>query len=148
MADTLNARPPSLDGAMMRRLLKWTMLGAVLVLAAATPVSMAQAPSSISVYSIWIRLSLRGLNQSEIEALMRNMDPATIADTKKRLRETVMSNLETKHVAERFATSRDSDDLNSLLSSIETELRFAGLQNDQEVKLMIRDRFGIPLRRL
>jgi hypothetical protein len=60
----------------------------------------------------------------------------------------VLSNLETKHVAERFLSSRDSDDLKSVLSTIETELRFAALQNDDEIKLMIRDRFGIPLGRL
>ena len=133
---------------MLRRWLKWAMLGGVLLLAAATPVSMAQAPSSISVYSIWIRLSLRGLNQSEIESLMRNMDPAAIAEVKKRLRETVLSNLKATHVGARFLSSRDSDDLKSVLNSIETELRFAGLENDDEVKLMIRDRFGIPLGRL
>jgi Asp-tRNA(Asn)/Glu-tRNA(Gln) amidotransferase B subunit len=133
---------------MMRRWMKWAVLGGVLLLTAATPVSMAQAPSSISIYSIWIRLSLRGLNQNEIESLMRNMDPAAIAEVKKRLRDTVLSNLETKHVAERFLSSRDSDDLKSVLSTIETELRFAALQNDDEIKLMIRDRFGIPLGRL
>lgn len=132
----------------MRRWMKWAVLGGVLLLTAATPVSMAQAPSSISIYSIWIRLSLRGLNQNEIESLMRNMDPAAIAEVKKRLRDTVLSNLETKHVAERFLSSRDSDDLKSVLSTIETELRFAALQNDDEIKLMIRDRFGIPLGRL
>jgi len=132
----------------MRRWMKWAVLGGVLLLTAATPVSMAQAPSSISIYSIWIRLSLRGLNQNEIESLMRNMDPAAITEVKKRLRDTVLSNLETKHVAERFLSSRDSDDLKSVLSTIETELRFAALQNDDEIKLMIRDRFGIPLGRL
>ena len=132
----------------MRRWIKWALLGGVLLLTAATPVSMAQAPSSISLYSIWVRLSLRGLNQSEIESLMRNMDPAAITEVKRRLRETVLSNLETKHVGERFLTSRDSDDLKSVLVTIETELRFAALQNDDEIKLMIRDRFGIPLGRL
>ena len=137
---------------MLRRGLTGAVLGGVLLLAlllpAAAPVSMAQAPSSISVYSIWIRLSLRGLNQTEIESLMRNLDPASIAEVKRRLREMVLSNLETKRVGERFLTSRDTDDLKSVLGSIETELRFAGLQNDDELKLMIRDRFGIPLSRL
>jgi hypothetical protein len=133
---------------MLQRWLKWALLGSVLVLATATPVSMAQAPSAVSVYSIWIRLSLRGLNQNEIESLMRNMDPAAIAQVKQRLRNTVIGNLETKKVRERFLTSRDSDDLNSVLATIETELRFAALQSDDEIKLMIRDRFGIPLSRL
>lgn len=121
---------------------------AMMLLVAATPVGLAQTPSAVSIYSIWIRLSLRGFNQSEIESLMRNMDQDSIRQVKEQLRETVISNLETKRVRQRFLTSRDSDDLNSVLTSIETELRFAGLQHDAEVKLMIRDRFGIPLGRL
>jgi hypothetical protein len=133
---------------MMRRLLKWTLLGAVLLLAAATPPSMAQAPSSVSLYSIWVRLSLRGLNQSEIESLMRNMDPKAVTQVKERLRTTILANLRIKRVRERFLVSRDSDDLKSVLATIETELRFAGLEQDDEIKLMIRDRFGIPLGRL
>jgi hypothetical protein len=133
---------------MMRRLLKWTLLGAVLLLAAATPPSMAQAPSSVSLYSIWVRLSLRGLNQSEIESLMRNMDPKAVTQVKERLRTTILANLRIKRVRERFLVSRDSDDLRSVLATIETELRFAGLEQDDEIKLMIRDRFGIPLGRL
>ena len=133
---------------MLHRWMKWVLLGSVFLLTVATPVTMAQAPSAVSLYSIWIRLSLRGLNQNEIESLMRNMDPAAIAQVKQRLRNTVITNLETKKVRERFLTSRDSDDLNSVLSSIETELRFAALQSDDEIKLMIRDRFGIPLGRL
>lgn len=132
----------------MRRLLKWTLLGAVLLLAAATPPSMAQAPSSVSLYSIWVRLSLRGLNQSEIESLMRNMDPKAVTQVKERLRTTILANLRIKRVRERFLVSRDSDDLKSVLATIETELRFAGLEQDDEIKLMIRDRFGIPLGRL
>ena len=127
--------------------LKCLLPGMVLLLLASTPVSMAQAPPAVSIYSIWIRLSLRGFNQSEIESLMRNMDPKMIAQVKERLRNTVISNLEAKDVRELFLSSRDSDDLKSVLISIETELRFAGLQNDDELKRIIKDRFGIPLTR-
>ena len=133
---------------MIQRCLRWLLIGTVLLLAAATPVTMAQAPSTFSIYSIWIRLSLRGLNQNEIESLMRNMDPAAIKQVKERLRNTVLANLETQRVRQRFRRSRDSDDLKSVMTSIETELRFAGLQHDDEVKLMIKDRFGIPMGRL
>jgi hypothetical protein len=133
---------------MTGRWMKWTLLGAVLLLVTATPASMAQAPSPVSLYSIWVRLSLRGLSQSEIESLMRNMDPKTIAQVKERLRNTVLSNLESKRVRQRYLSARDSDDLNSVFTSIETELRFAGLQNDEEIRLMIRDRFGVRLGRL
>ncbi len=133
---------------MKSRLLLWILAVLLLLVVGATPLSLAQAPTSVSIYSIWIRLSLRGYNQSEIESLMRNLDPKSITQVKERLRNTVISNLEAKKIRERFNTSRDSDDLNSVLTSIETELRFAGLQNDDQLKLMIKDRFGIPLSRL
>lgn len=133
---------------MKSRLLLWILAVLVLLVVGATPLSLAQAPTSVSIYSIWIRLSLRGYNQSEIESLMRNLDPKSITQVKERLRNTVISNLESKKIRERFNTSRDSDDLNSVLTSIETELRFAGMQNDDQLKLMIKDRFGIPLSRL
>lgn len=133
---------------MKSRFLLWILAVLVLLVVGATPLSLAQAPTSVSIYSIWIRLSLRGYNQSEIESLMRNLDPKSIIQVKERLRNTVISNLESKKIRERFNTSRDSDDLNSVLTSIETELRFAGMQNDSQLKLMIKDRFGIPLSRL
>ena len=133
---------------MKSRLLLWILAVLLLLVVGATPVSLAQAPTSVSIYSIWIRLSLRGYNQSEIESLMRNLDPKSINRVKERLRNTVISNLEAKKIRERFNTSQDSDDLKSVLTSIETELRFAGMQNDGQLKLMIKDRFGIPFSRL
>lgn len=143
---------------MIRRPLRWPrvsplvwavpLLAAVMLLSSVSGPSMAQAPPAVSIYSIWIRLSLRGLDQNEIESLMRNMDPKSIEQVKERLRRTVISNLETKRVRQRFLASRDSDDLKSLYTAIDTELRFAGLQHDKEVKLMIRDRFGVPVKGL
>lgn len=130
---------------MLRRWVKWMLPVVVLLLVVAAPASMAQAPSSVSLYSIWVRLSLRGLNQSEIESLMRNMDPKAIAQVKERLRATVLSNLQSERVRQRYLAARDSDDLNSVFTSIGTELRFAGLQNDKKIRFMIRDRFGIRM---
>ena len=112
------------------------------------PVGLAQAPSAVSIYSIWIRLSLRGLNQEEIESVLNNMDPKAIEEVKGRLRHTVLSNLEAKQIRHRFQTSRDTDDLKSVRRAIETELRFAGMQSDPELKLLIKDRFGISMNRL
>lgn len=124
----------------------WFLTALFLFLAGSVP--MAQTPSSVSIYSVWIRLSLRGMNQAEIESLMRNMAPKSIDQVKSRLRETVISNLKAKKIQELFLASRDEDDLKSVLTSIETELRFAGLQNDEDVKLMIKDRLGISIHRL
>jgi len=121
-------------------------LAAALLLPATVP---AQAPTGTgSLYSIWVRLSLRGLNQEAIESLLRNMDPAAIESVKTRLRQTVLANLTLKKIGEQYHTARDSDDLRSVRFSIETEIRFAGLQSDEKLRLMIRDQFGIRLQRL
>jgi hypothetical protein len=119
-----------------------------LLLLATTPVTFAQtSPSAVSVFSIWVRLSLRGLSQEEIESVLRNMDPKTINEVKARLRRTVLANLQLKKVGEHIQLSRDSDDLSTVISSIETEIRFAGMQNDDRLKLEIKDRYGVRLGR-
>lgn len=123
------------------------MAMAVLLLAF-TPVALAQtSPSAVSIFSIWVRLSLRGLSQQEIESVLRNLDDKTLNDVRARLRRTVLANLQLKKVGEQIQRSRDSDDLNTVISSIETEIRFAGLQNDDLLKLAIKDRYGIRLGR-
>jgi hypothetical protein len=133
----------------MIRWLRWGALGVLVTLLMATPTSQAQTPpNSVSVYSIWVRLSLRGYSQEEIESLLRNMDPKTIDDVKTRLRKSVLANLRLKRVRERFQTSRDKGDLQDVLSSVETEIRFAGLENDEELKFQIRERLGIPIDRM
>jgi hypothetical protein len=133
----------------MKRWLRWGILSALVALLVATPTSQAQTPpTAVSVYSIWVRLSLRGYSQEEIESLLRNMDAKTIDDVKVRLRKSVLANLRLKRIRERFQASRDKGDLQDVLSSIETEIRFAGLENDDELKFQIRERLGIPLDRL
>ncbi len=71
------------------------------------------------------------------------MDDKTIEAVKARLRRVVLANLQLKKIGEQIQLSRDKDDLNNVVSSIETELRFAGMQNDRLLKLMIKDRYGI-----
>jgi hypothetical protein len=139
----------SLESEIMIRWLRWGVLAALVTLLMATPTSQAQTPpSTVSIYSIWVKLSLRGYSQEEIESILRNMDAKTIDDVKTRLRKSVLSNLRLKRVQERFQSSRDKGDLQDVLSSVETEIRFAGLENDEELKFQIRERFGIPLDRM
>lgn len=133
----------------MNRWLRWGLLSTLAALLVASPTSQAQTPpNAVSVYSIWVRLSLRGYSQEEIESLLRNMDAKTLEEVKARLRTTVLSNLRLKRIRERFQASRDKGDLQDVLSSIETEIRFAGLENDQELKFEIRENLGVPLDRL
>lgn len=128
----------------LTKILIFTLLGLTLFSA---PISLAQGPSAISIYSIWVRLSLGGFSQLEIESMLRNMDPKTIEDVKNRLRRTILSHLQLKKIRKQIKTSRDKDDLNNVVNSIETEIRFAGMQSDDQLKLMIKDRYGIRLDR-
>lgn len=126
----------------------WTrraILFAMLMLIVLTPATLAQSQRFVNLYSVWIQLSLRGYPQEEIESLLRNMDTQVIADVKNRLRRTVISNLTLKKVGRLYLRSRDTDDLNIVRSTIETELRFSGLQNDEEIKMLIQEQFGIDL---
>ncbi len=109
------------------------------------PATSAQNQRFTNLYSVWVQLSLRGHPQEEIESLLRNMDPASIDDVKARLRKTVLANLELKKIGSLYRGSRDKDDLTVVTSSIQTELRFASLENDPEIRMLIKDRFGIPL---
>ncbi len=133
---------------MFSRWIKRLLLGLLVVFLFSSPHSLAQAPSGVSVFSIWVRLSLRGYSQHEIESLLRNMDEKTIEGAKARLRRTVLANLQLKKIRAQIRKSRDKDDLNNVVSSIETEIRFAGMQDDSLLKLMIKDVYGIRLDRL
>ncbi len=123
--------------------LKWVGPGVLAILLVATPTSLAQSPSVVSVYSIWVQFSLRGHSQSEIESLLRNMDPKTMTQVKARLRRTVISNLRLRKIDDLYRHSRDTDDLKTVRESIATEIRFAGLQNDKELQSLIKEQFGI-----
>jgi len=130
---------------MIARLTKWLILPCVALLIISTPITLAQAPSPVSVYSIWVRLSLRGFSQQEIESLLYHMDKKTIDQVKERLRQIVLAQLQLRKIGHQLKQSRDKDDLNNVVNSIETEIRFAGMQNDNLLKLMIKDRYGIRL---
>jgi len=134
------------EGFMRSTRFKGAVALVLLVLLLTTPLASAQAPSVVNVFSIWVRLSLRGNSQQEIESQLSNMDPKTLAEVKSRLRQSVISNLRIKRIGERYETSQDSDDRKAVLESIQTEIRFAGLENDEQLVLMIKDRFGIHMR--
>jgi hypothetical protein len=136
------------SGAGMKTWIKWVLIAAILIGGIATPATQAQTPPALNVYSIWLRMSLRGYSQEEIESALRNMDAKTIDEVKSRLRRTVLANLRLKNVRERFQLSRDKGDLQDVKGTIETEIRFAGLENDNELKREIEEAFGVPLNRL
>ncbi len=108
------------------------------------PVGDPPAQQSVSVYSMWIDLSLQGYSQEEIEATL-NVPPDALEKLKQRLRKQVMSNLNLRNAKKRLENSRDVDDVSTVLRWIRLEIRFAGMQNDAVLREMIRNHFGIAL---
>jgi len=129
--------------------IKWGAMAAVFMIGLAAPNGQAQTPpAGNNVYSNWLRMSLRGYSQQEIESALSNIDAKTLDGVKTRLRATVMANLRLKKVKERFQGSRDKGDLQGVIDQVESEIRFSGLENDDEVKRQIEERFGIATGRM
>jgi hypothetical protein len=126
--------------------LRAVMMLAAVMLLVGTPTAPAQNPNIGKLYSAWIQLSLRGLPQQEIESLLEYAaNPNDLEHVRRRLRLTVISKLELKRLGQIYRAARDKDDLNVVARQIQTELRFAGLENDIDVRMQIKDRFGIPM---
>jgi len=133
---------------MVRRLTRLLLILAF-ALAAASPTALSQSRQGVvNVFTMWVQLSRRGLSQEEIESQLGHMDRELLEEVKSRLRRNVITNLEFKNIGGRLNTSRDSDDLRAIVQSVREEIRFAGLQNDPRIRLMIKDEFGLRLDRM
>lgn len=101
-----------------------------------------------NIYTIWIKLALLGKNQSEIEYYFRNIDNQTMGAIKKRLRFAVLDNLRRIGVKKLISRTSDMDDLNVVVNKIATEIRYAGMEHDEDLRLSIKEEFGIILEHL
>ena len=68
-------------------------------------------------------------------------------DLKERIRNTVLDNLRRSGLAAQIAASYDLDDVNVLVSKVLTEIRYVGLEHDDDLHQTIKAEFGIVLRR-
>lgn len=101
-----------------------------------------------NIYTIWIKLALLGKNQSEIEYYFRNIDTQTMGSIKKRLRFAVLDNLRRIGVKKLVSRTADMDDLNVVVNKIATEVRYAGMEHDEDLRLTIKEEFGVILENL
>ncbi|OGG94139.1 MAG: hypothetical protein A2508_02885 [Candidatus Lambdaproteobacteria bacterium RIFOXYD12_FULL_49_8] len=108
-----------------------------------------QPPKMINVYTTWMKLAMLGKNQAEIESyFMEKISARELDDLKQRIRDTVLDNLKRTGLAYRIHNSDDLDDINVVVDRVLVEIRYAGLEHDQDLKLSIKEEFGIPLERL
>ena len=97
------------------------------------------------LYSIWIKLSMMGHNQSEIEGILTGISQQQLQHLKNRLRRDVLNTLTHLNLNNEIELSRTELDMVMIRDKIRTEIRFAGLENDLLLQRMIRHKFGIAL---
>ena len=101
-----------------------------------------------NLYSIWLKLSMMGHNQSEIEGILNGTTKQQLMRLKNRLRRDVLDTLMYHNLFSQIELSRTEQDLFVIRDKIRTEIRFAGLENDQLLQRMIRHKFGIALQNI
>lgn len=91
----------------------------------------------------WIRLSLIGKDQAEIELFFKDVEPKKIEKVKNRLRIYVMRRLRSKNVKRMLRKASQVNDIGVVIDSIREETRYFGLEDDDILKYNIKEEFGI-----
>ena len=130
---------------------KAILIGMLVVLIVGVPPGLGQQPpvdSQGNLYSIWLKLSLMGHNQSEIEAILNGVTPEQLNRIKNQLRRDVLNTLRRLNLHNEISMSTTEQELFTIREKIRTEIRFAGMENDSRLRRMIRHQFGIALQNI
>ena len=130
---------------------KAILIGLLVVLLVGGPLGLGQQPpvdSQGNLYSIWLKLSLMGHNQSEIEAILNGVTPEQLYRIKNQLRRDVLNTLRRLNLHNEISMSTTEQELFTIREKIRTEIRFAGMENDSRLRRMIRHQFGIALQNI
>ena len=130
---------------------KAILIGVLVVLLVGVPPGLGQQPpvdSQGNLYSIWLKLSLMGHNQSEIEAILNGVTPEQLYRIKNQLRRDVLNTLRRLNLHNEISMSTTEQELFTIREKIRTEIRFAGMENDSRLRRMIRHQFGIALQNI
>ena len=130
---------------------KAILIGLLVVLLVGVPPGLGQQPpvdSQGNLYSIWLKLSLMGHNQSEIEAILNGVIPEQLNRIKNQLRRDVLNTLRRLNLHNEISMSTTEQELFTIREKIRTEIRFAGMENDSRLRRMIRHQFGITLQNI
>ena len=130
---------------------KAILIGLLVVLLVGVPPGLGQQPpvdSQGNLYSIWLKLSLMGHNQSEIEAILNGVTSEQLYRIKNQLRRDVLNTLRRLNLHNEISMSTTEQELFTIREKIRTEIRFAGMENDSRLRRMIRHQFGIALQNI
>ncbi|MBF0353053.1 MAG: hypothetical protein HQM11_18615 [SAR324 cluster bacterium] len=137
---------------MQSKIKKFLILSGIVVLMGsstawgqAAPTSQGGGEREENLFSVWVKLSLIGYSQSEIESALSYVNIESLSKVKQRLRLNVIKNLNRMHLEGDIDMSSTEQELRIIQEKIRTEIRFAGLENDQHLLVLIRHRFGISL---
>ena len=123
----------------------------LVVLLIGVPPGLGQQPPAdnrVNLYSIWLRLSLMGHNQSEIESILNGVTPEQLRRIKNQLRRDVLNTLRRLNLLNEIHMITTEQELFTIREKIRTEIRFAGMENDSRLRRMIRHQFGITLQNI
>ena len=130
---------------------KVILVGLLVILLIGVPPGLGQQPledKKGNLYSIWLKLSLMGYNQSEIEAILNRVTPEQVKRIKIQLRRDVISSLRRLNLQNEIDLSTTEQELFTIREKIRTEIRFMGMENDVRLRWMIRHQFGITLQNI
>ena len=130
---------------------KVILVGLLVILLIGVPPGLSQQPPADkkgNLYSIWLKLSLMGYNQSEIEAILNGVTPEQVKRIKIQLRRDVISSLRRLNLQNEIDLSTTEQELFTIREKIRTEIRFMGMENDVRLRWMIRHQFGITLQNI
>ncbi len=101
-----------------------------------------------NIYTKWKKLALLGKNQAEIEYFFRNEKEIALSRVKERIRFAVMENLRRAGIKKLIRKISDADDFNVIVRIIGMEIRYAGIEHDEDLLLTIKEEFGVELESL
>ena len=130
---------------------KGILICLLVVLLIGVPPGLGQQPPAdnrVNLYSIWLKLSLMGHNQSEIESILIGVNPEQLRRIKNQLRRDVLNTLRRLNLINEINLSTTEQELFTIREKIRTEIRFAGMENDSRLRRMIRHQFGIALQNI
>ncbi len=130
---------------------KVILVSLLAVLLIGVPPGLGQQPPSdnrANLYSIWLKLSLMGHNQSEIESILTGASVEQLKRIKRQLRRDVLNTLRRLNLHNEISMSTTEQELVTIREKIRTEIRFAGMENDSRLRRLIRHQFGITLQNI
>ena len=101
-----------------------------------------------NIYTEWMQLALLGKSQAEIEYYFRSLDEETLGRIKNQIRFTILDNLRRAGLRDKVEKSFDKDDINVVVSKVLIEIRYMGLELDEDLRQSIKEEFGVQLERL